>query len=619
MAAGLKTIRNRLNRGVIVASLLFLSSIAYAQSPRVVPGEYLVKFKNQTNSAAVVSKISGKANLKAAFPDMNMFHLSVKDGQEATLQELNNDPEVEFIEPNYILDKVADETPGEVLEMLSEDQVHAQSSVFFTQNYANVKVEQAWSVMSAINAAPKTVVAIIDTGLDSNHKVFKNTGAMWLNTREIPNNGIDDDFNGYIDDVSGWNFISNSSNFFDDEGHGTHVGGIVVGAGIDIFSSSLDQSRIQVMPLKFLDSNGSGSTSNAIKAMYYAVNMGAKVINCSWGGASYSKSLLDAMSYAYDHHILIVTAAGNNALNNDGSDMFPSNYDIPGNISVAATTDSDNLASFSNYGVQKVHIASPGVYIYSTLPGGYYGSMSGTSMAAPFVAGITALAMREAPAMTGYQIKQLVLATAQHVNTLSGKVSSAARINAYNLIINAKTNSSTLATQPSYSPKYQDDRGLASSSESSSGGAGCGLVSTAITQIPRGGSPGASAGAVIVLLSLPLVVWWVLRQKTTKNQRRHDRFMMNTDIHVKVGDRELVAHMNTISMGGASFSADEALDKGGEVSMKIKGPDGREIEVSGRIVWSEHNKAYGVQFSEAKDGVMSSIQAWTSKLAKSIN
>lgn len=616
METGSGFLKNKMSVWVVLNVILF-ASLSWAQQPRVVPGEYLVKFKKQTNSASVIGKISGKASLKAAFPEMNMFHFSVKDGQQTTVDELKNDPEVEFVEPNYIMDKISEDTPGQVMEVLSESQVTAQSSTYYTQNYANVKVEQAWGIMSGINAASKTIVAIIDTGLDKTHRVFANTGAMWINPGEIPGNGIDDDMNGYIDDVSGWNFINNSSNFADDEGHGTHVGGIVVGASFDIFSSSLDQSRIKLMPLKFLDANGSGSTSNAIKAMYYAVNMGAKVINCSWGGPSYSKSLLDAISYAYDHHVLVVSAAGNNSKNNDANDMYPANYDVPGNLSVAATSDSDGLASFSNYGAQKVHVASPGVYIYSTLPGGYYGSMSGTSMAAPFVAGMTAMAMREAPNMTGYQIKQLAMATAQPVNTLSGKVSSAARINAYNLIANAKSNVSTLASQPSYSPKYQEDRSVASESASSSGG-GCGLVSTAVlSQLPRGGSPGATAGAVVFLLSLPVLLWWALRQRKPKNQRRHERFMMNTDIRLKVGDRELVAHMNTISMGGASFSADEALDKGGEVSMKIKGPDGKEIEVSGRIVWSEQNKAYGVQFSEAKEGVLSSIQQWTSKLVKS--
>ena len=604
-------------KGLLFALFLFACE-ALGQAPKVVPGEYLIKFKNQTNSVNVAGKISGKANLKAAFPDMNMYHFSVKDGQSGAVDELRNDPDVEFVEPNFILDKVSESQPGEVMDVLSADQVHAQSSTTYTQSYANVNVEQAWGVMAAVNAAPKTIVAIIDTGLDSNHRVFRDTGAMWINTREIAGNGIDDDYNGYVDDISGWNFINNSPNFLDDEGHGTHVGGIVVGTGFDIFSSSLDQSRVKIMPLKFLDANGSGTTANAIKAMYYAVNMGAKVINCSWGGSSYSKSLLDAISFAYSQKALVVSAAGNNGKNNDSTDMYPANYDVPGNFSVAATTDSNNMAYFSNFGSQRVHIASPGVYIYSTLPNGYFGSMSGTSMAAPFVAGMAAQAMREAPNMTGYQIKQLVMNTAQYYNNLSGKVSSAARINAYNLIINAKSNFSTLASQPDYTPNYKADRDVASNSSSSSGGgAGCGLVSTAISQFPKGGSPGASAGAVIVLLTLPMAIWWAQRQKAPKNQRRHDRFMMDTDICVKVGGRELVAHMNTISMGGASFSADEALDKGGEVSMKIKGPDGKEIEVSGRIVWSEANKAYGVQFANAKEGVLSSIQNWTSNLVKS--
>lgn len=602
--------------GRLIVILLFALFPMYSFGQQVVPGEYLVKFKKQTNLASVAGKISGKATLKAAYPDMNLFHFSVKASQGQTIQDLQNDPEVEYVEPNYILSK--SEVTGEVIEKLSEDQMLAQASTYYTQNYAPVNVSQAWGVASPYDVTNRPIVAIIDSGTDANHKVFKNSNALWVNPREIPGNGLDDDYNGYIDDVYGWNFITNSPNFNDDEGHGTHVAGIVVGAGIDIFASTLDPSPIQVMTLKFLDGNGSGSTANAIKAVNYAVNQGAKVINCSWGGSGFSKSLMDALAYAYQYKVLVVTAAGNNGKNNDAVDMYPANYDTPSNISVSATSDSDYLASFSNFGQQKAHVGSPGVYIYSTLPGGYYGSMSGTSMAAPFVAGIAAMAMREARSLTGYQIKNLITGSGTPVSSLNGKVSSGARVNAYNLLLEAKANANTAASQPAYSTSASQDRNVASasaSSASSSSKGGCGLVmSSALSQLPK--DPGASAGAVAFLLSLPVLLWLALRRKAPQSRRQFERFLMNTDIRVKVGERELVGHMKTISMGGASFSADEALEKGGQVTMKIVGPDGKEVEVEGRIVWSEQNKAYGVQFSQAKDGVLRSIQNWTSRLVK---
>jgi len=603
-------------RSSFVAIMVLLSSVSLAQAPgSVIQGEYIVKFRQQMPTSSVSGKISAKAVMKAAFPEANMYQFSLKGSQSTLVQELQNDPDVVFVEPNYVMKVINEDLPGQVLETLSAEEVSAQSSTSYTQSYAPTQVLSAWSLM-AVPDSNKPIVAIVDTGLDSNHKVFKNTGAMWANPAEIPGNGIDDDFNGYVDDVSGWNFINNSSNFYDDEGHGTHVGGIVVGTGLDIFSSSLDQSRIRVMPLKFLDANGSGSTANAIKAIYYAVDNGAKVINCSWGGPSYSKALHEAMAYAYDHKVMIVTAAGNSALNNDTNSMYPANYDVPSNLSVAASTDSDALASFSNYGASLVPVASPGVYIYSTLPGGIFGSMSGTSMAAPFVAGLAAEAMREATKMTGYQIKQMILSTATKQNLLSGKVSTGSRVNAYNLIVSAKANANVNAAQPAYSPNYQNDRSIASTETSKSVG-GCGLVGSLASQIPFGGSPGASAAAVLIVLSLPMFVWLSLRQVNPASRRQYDRFMMNTDIRVRVGDKELIGHMKTISMGGLSFDVNEALEKGGQVSMKIVGPDGKEIEVDGRIVWSEENKNYGVQFSEAKSTIAQSIQSWTSQLVKS--
>lgn len=600
---------------------LIVSMTAWSQTPKVVPGEYLIKYRVDMGSSQVIGKIQSKVNLKAAFPEMNMLHFSVKPGQESAIDEMKNDPEVLFVEPNYILEKLDEANPGQVVDRLSMDDVQAQSSLTYSQNYAAVRVEQAWSLSSAYSASNRPIVAIIDTGLDGNHELFKKTNSIWVNSKEIPGNGVDDDQNGYIDDISGWNFITNSPAFADDEGHGTHVAGIVIGAGLDIFSPQLDQSKIRVMPLKFLDGQGAGSTSNAVKAIYYAVNNGAKIINNSWGGPGYSSALLEALSYAYNQHVLIVSAAGNSSKNNDSTEMYPANYVVPSNISIAASSDSDKLASFSNYGVNNVHVGSPGVYIYSSLPGNMFGSMSGTSMAAPFVAGIAALALREAPALTGFQLKNLVLSTAVQVGPLAGKVKMGARVDAYSLVSQAKSNVQTAASQPDYKPSYAESREPASEAQSSpKSSGGCGLVSTALlNQFGRGGGGGmtpANTISLILVLSMPLAYFFFLRTRRPASRRKHDRFVMKSDIKVNIGGRELVAQMNTISMGGLSFNVDEMLEKGGTLTMKIKGPDGAELEVEGRVVWSESNQSYGVQFSEAKQGFAQTIQGWTSQLVK---
>lgn len=586
---------------------------------------------SQTNA---IGKIQGKVVLKAAFPEMNILHMALKAGQEQTLEDIKNDPDVLFVEPNYILEKVSDEdVAGQIMSSLSVQEVYAQSSLTFTQNYSNVKMTQAWSIMKALNpAVAKPVVAIIDTGVDANHTVLKNSKSFWSNPKEIPANGVDDDLNGYIDDTYGWNFVNNSPVPSDDEGHGTHVAGIVVGTGLDIFSPNLDESKIAIMPLKFLDGSGAGTTANAIKAIYYAVNNGANVINNSWGGPDYSSSLLEALTYAYDHKVLIVSAAGNSAKNNDTSAMYPANYGVPSNISVAATSDSDKLASFSNYGGQSVNVASPGVYIYSTIPNNMFGSMSGTSMAAPFVAGMAALALREAPALSGYQLKNMIISSVNPIGTLTNKVTSGGRIDSYALISLARSNTQTVASQPEYKPVYTQERELASESASGSSksGGGCGLVSSATSS---GGVLKAlgdnmsinSDGvlqhvlALLLVFSFPLALYMTLRLRSTsggKSNRKYDRFKLNTDIKIKVGERELTAHMNTISIGGVGFSVDEMLEKGGSVSMKIKGPEGQEFEVQGMVVWSEADKSYGVQFQEAKKSIRDTILDWTKTLSR---
>ena len=205
---------------------------------------------------------------------------------------------------------------------------------------------------------------------------------------------------------------------------------------------------------------------------------------------------------------------------------------------------------------------------------------------------------------------------------MSGKVKSGARVDAYSLVAQAKSNVQTAASQPDYKPTYSEEREPASEAQGSAkSSGGCGLVSTALLNKFGGGSGGSgmtptNALSLFLVLSLPLAFYIHLRSKDPVSRRKFDRFVMKSDIKVNIGGRELVAKMNTISAGGLSFNVDEMLEKGGSLSMKIKGPDGAELEVEGKVVWSEANQAYGVQFSEAKDGITNTIQSWTRQLAK---
>ncbi len=624
-------------RSASILSVLVLSgSMALAQD--YVPGEIIVKLKGKSTSASsskALSKMKSKMTLKASFGRLNMHKMGLRANEDlqARIQELKADPDVEYAEPNYILKKFDDlQTDTRIVpfsEAVGMSDADVSSHGSFIQNNSDVGIPVVWSTMRNLSTNPeKPIVAVIDTGVDYTHRVFVNADAIWSNPGEIAGNGVDDDGNGYVDDVRGWNFAYDNNNPMDDDAHGTHVAGIVLGVGQDIYSSTPEEAKIRIMPLKFLSANGSGATSDAISAIYYAVNNGAQVINNSWGGGSYSMALHDALTFAYNHHVTIVAAAGNYNTNNDAAPMYPANYPVPGLISVAASTDWDAKASFSNYGTSTVHMAAPGVAIlsaktnYPNLANPSHPSvfMSGTSMASPFVAGLAALALREAPDLTGYQIKNLLMNSSEVISTLQPKIFNGYRVNAEVSIQNAKGETTTQGFQPNYVPSS------ASRETAAVTGGGCGLVSSVVAKsmIGRGGpgsgsGPTPDSGLIIALSLLPFLVWQIMRTRETgRSRRKYDRYMMDSEIKVMVGGRELVGHMKTISVGGLSFEADAMLERGGVVTMNITGPDGREqVQVEGHIVWNEQNHAYGVQFDHARDTVLSRISSWTKKLQQS--
>lgn len=627
-------------RHLSLAGVVWFSVMASAMAQEYVPDELIVKFKAKSFHSAqdqVLGKLSGKVSLKGSIPGLGMSKMGLKAGQnlEAVIQELSREPNVDYVEKNYIVRIVDFKEEGVVRELSEiEEQNQSASSYsgfsysdstsFWQHTDTNTRVRQTWDHLTPLASNTfKPIVAVIDTGVAWDHNVFVDAQAIWTNPGEIAGNGVDDDGNGFVDDVRGWNFRNGNNSPYDDGKHGTHVAGIVLGAGQNIFASPMSEAKVRIMPLKFLGSDGSGTTADAVAAIYYAVNNGAAVINNSWGGSSYSQSLHDAMKYAYDNQVVLVSAAGNYSSNNDTAAMYPANYPVPSHISVAATNSGGYLLSFSNYGASTVHLGAPGSAIDSTVPSSSKNSfqyMSGTSMAAPLVAGLAGLMIREAPNLSGYQIRELIQNAGTLITgsstALSGKTTTGRLVNLETAVLTVKTEIHTSSFQPSYVAS-SIDRGVASVEESSSG---CGTVSSLVA-LQNGGEGPFPPGALLFLIGLtllPLVIVLMLREKSdSKNRRRFDRFVMNSDIRIKVGERELTGHMKTISLGGASFEADTLLEKGGIVTLQISSPDGVEqVQVGGHIVWNEQNQKYGVQFDDVKTGVMDSIRHWTKRLAR---
>ncbi len=282
---------------------------------------------------------------------------------------------------------------------------------------------------------------MIDTGVDDDHPDLE--ANMWINEGEIPGNNIDDDGNGFVDDEHGYDFANNDGDPSDDNGHGTHVAGTVAALGDNSIGVIGVAFGAQIMGLKFLDANGSGFTSDAIGAIDYAVTMGAHVLNNSWGGGGFSQSLLEAIEFADEEGVLFVAAAGNSGTDNDVTPHYPSNYDVPNIISVASTNRFDDLSFFSNFGVQTVDLAGPGSEILSTVPGNGYGFKSGTSMATPHVSGAAALLYAQSLPFPGdpptpgvhLSVKSQLLASVDPLESLTGKVLTGGRLNAFGNLI----------------------------------------------------------------------------------------------------------------------------------------------------------------------------------------
>jgi subtilisin family serine protease len=296
---------------------------------------------------------------------------------------------------------------------------------------ADIDAVEAWDVTTGSRSV---VVAVVDTGIDYNHPDL--AANMWRNPREVAGDRIDNDGNGFVDDIFGWDFASNDPDPFDDNSHGTHVAGTIGAVGNNGTGVAGVNWQVSLMALKFLGADGSGATSAAIAALNYATTMrrtfGVNVVatNNSWGGGGASTSLTNAIVAGGNAGILCIAAAGNESANNDVTPSYPANVASDAVISVAATDSFNRLASFSNYGATTVDVAAPGVSIRSTTPGSTYSSYSGTSMASPHVAGLVGLMAAANPQATAAEIRSAILSTAVPVSGLAGKVATGGLINA---------------------------------------------------------------------------------------------------------------------------------------------------------------------------------------------
>ncbi|MGJ5676332.1 MAG: S8 family serine peptidase [Nostochopsis sp.] len=257
------------------------------------------------------------------------------------------------------------------------------------------------------------VVAVLDTGVDYNHQDLSSN--IWTNSKEIAGNGLDDDGNGYIDDYYGWNFDGNNNNTLDVNGHGTHVSGTIAGENNDYGVTGIAYDS-QIMPVKVLDDEGSGSYSAIADGIYYAVDNGADVINLSLGGGRSNETLEKAIEYASNKGVTVVMAAGNDGSSEPG---YPARYADEYGIAVGAVDENGNLADFSNRAGsnEMTYVTAPGVDVYSTIPGDQYASYSGTSMATPHVAGVVALMLSANPNLTDAQIRQILAETSGNSTT----------------------------------------------------------------------------------------------------------------------------------------------------------------------------------------------------------
>lgn len=296
---------------------------------------------------------------------------------------------------------------------------------------ADIDATEAWSIQTGNGDADGPLIAIIDTGINYHHEALQ--ANVWTNPGEIAGNGIDDDGNGVVDDIHGVNAATDTGDPLDDDGHGSHCFGTIAGSGEGAQGLYGVMHDAQVLGAKFLAADGSGTLADAIESVLYSTKMGARITSNSWGGGGFNRALYDAFKSSPAMHIV---AAGNERNNNDSNPAYPANFDLPNVISVAASDHDDDIAGFSNYGLNTVDLAAPGVEIFSATAGGSsdYKTLSGTSMATPHVSGVAGLIVSQFPEISNQDLKARLLNSVDRKSQLSGKMVTGGRLNVFSAL-----------------------------------------------------------------------------------------------------------------------------------------------------------------------------------------
>ena len=429
------------------------------------PGEIVVKVKDGAPADTIASlNRNHNARVEEKMPNSRVNLVDLPDDLTVAeaVRAYESSPGVAYAEPNYKLYAAGTVACSQSDPLLPSDPHPCiPDDPSFSKMYdmnnrgqyggtydADLDAPEAWKVETG---SPGTIVAVIDTGVDIHHpdlndNIWTNPGETGLDAagNDKATNGVDDDNNGYVDDVHGWDFYNDDASVFDPkqkDAHGTHVAGTIAAEGDNDRGVTGVSWQARIMPLKFIGPYNDGTIFDAAEALDYAVRMGAKISNNSYGGwydscgGCYAQTLQDAIARADRADHLYVAAAMNGGSDFVGDDtdanpIYPSSYNNPNILTVAATNNDDELTSFSNYGLRTVDLAAPGKDILSTWPGNRYAYGLGTSMATPHVTGVAALIKSKYPQLTDTQIKDRILANVDKKPGLQGKLVSGGRLNA---------------------------------------------------------------------------------------------------------------------------------------------------------------------------------------------